>query len=700
MANPLVTGPGAVRKVIPKVYVKNNWDDPWLFIEGLRALRSIRTVSPSTSQADFVWHFGRLRNKGNPPELRDPLKLIDYYVKITGLHASGEEELLWVGIMVDDERQFDYHGRGIQNYKAFGLEHVLDRIPINKAYVSTNRGVGGEIEWAPSFNELTTGRQRSLDVTTRRIKGNRHDLDNLFGESGELWNLRQACTYVLDQFGTFSTVTFNLAGQIDALEQFDRGIWEQEGKTVKGFLDTYVSRNVGMGWLIALRDSGIVPIEIFTITDQPITVGPITLPANDSTAPFFMPRVHPFGHVWNIGVLRYANSEVVDSITVQGERVKYTNTWSYTDQNLEKGWTDALFNEYNQLPVGGNLAIKEMERSTDKYSNVFALHKVPSGANGWDGTVGDGIGGLLLQRIPVADDDGVVLLLPIIGGADNRDFTLFDKRFEGMLPFLDGWDYSQNPPVDNNAQGVDSSFRAILGIMKDPRDNTYVVIDRMDHKAPGRLHACSILPYDRAFGVRIHSSPRHHIGRGVFTGKSTFRPEIDYRTLILTATHKADCRQHIKASNPTRHSTTRELVITVPDAEYWIVAPNTVLDVDAQGALLRIHPNNLTVRDDLAKLQAVSAFARAYYFQQRQAIGITVPYVSASPATCAELGSFITDLVGLNVREPVKACVTSQELDYEQQTTVFKTSYMNIDDLVKAGVLFAEQITTHVEGPG
>jgi hypothetical protein len=231
----------------------------------------------------------------------------------------------------------------------------------------------------------------------------------------------------------------------------------------------------------------------------------------------------------------------------------------------------------------------------------------------------------------------------------------------------------------------------MFAIFKDPIDNKFVLADRMDWKRPGRFHQCHIAPEMNEFGVRIEASPRHHIGKGTFTGPSQFGPEIDYRTLIVTASYQSDQRQHILVRNPNEHETNRRLTVTLDEAEYWVASPHTVVGVNGTGDLTYINPDEMILRNDLPKLQAVAAFMEAYFFQTRQALSITVPYISATPGTSQELGVFITNIVGLQTVEPVKAVVTSQVFDFRNQTTTTKTSYMSLDEMIQAGLTWASR---------
>jgi hypothetical protein len=695
MANPVLAGP-IVRKFTPKVYVKFNWAGSWQYVPRLYPIRSRFSVSPQVSDADFVWHFGRVHALGLPPVSLTPLNLRDYYVKITAVQPLPDgqgttEETLWVGIICDDEitlrRTSDL--RGIQQIKAFGLEHLLDRIPIDRAYAEHNFNPM-TLGWAPNFNDRAIGGRREVDVSTKQVTGNRRPGSLLFGQGvvlggSSLWNLRQSIDYLLQYF-TAGAIGFQLEGQHQTLEYYSQEIFKAEGKTIKAYLDEYVSRKRGLGWYIRTDGAGTVGIRVFTQVGTPVTVGSVTLPANDRLVPFVVNTTYPGPHLHDLGVFRYALSEEVKELLVQGQRIKVTANFSYPDHTLEEAWSNAQRLEYENGANSQDGEENDHFRSEDRFRRVFACHRVP---RNWDGQVGNGKGGPKTNCLPITDDTGGVSVL-----GQPHHWT-FGKSFERELPFMEGHDYDIAPPTNNLPTGAEPEFKPLAAILKDV-DDRFVFVDRMNEKDADRLNNCHVRPLDREFAVELTVSPRHLIAHDFNTawvGQPTRQePEIDYKTLIIVGTFTGDQRQHYKVQNPNiQADVARRLTITVEESEFWLAHRETIWRIDTDGQPVSISAFNQILRNDRVKLEAVTAFAQGYFFTTRQAIRFVSQGLSRTQSITAELGSYINSLVGAAASEPVNAVVTAHIHNYRRQTTTTETGFLGVDDVVSAGLTLSKE---------
>src|SRR3990170_1095377 len=104
MVQPIFSQDGSVvRKCKPRVYVKYLWKDAWKKVDYLYPIQSKRTAFPEMSSATFQWLFGKIYYFGSPPRIAQQLNLRDYYVKIVVEFVNGQTELVWVGIITDDE---------------------------------------------------------------------------------------------------------------------------------------------------------------------------------------------------------------------------------------------------------------------------------------------------------------------------------------------------------------------------------------------------------------------------------------------------------------------------------------------------------------------------------------------------------------------------------------------------------------------
>lgn len=139
---------------------------------------------------------------------------------------------------------------------------------------------------------------------------------------------------------------------------------------------------------------------------------------------------------------------------------------------------------------------------------------------------------------------------------------------------------------------------------------------------------------------------------------------------LLTATLETDRRLGVKVALAGGAETPHIKVISAPEAIAHWVLPGTVLDVSAQGALIR-YDGDATYYSDAPMLRNVAALAAAWYGRRRATLdlvvhGITFEYLP---------GALIRENRTAWFSVPVETVVTERVWDFRNQTTVVKTSY-------------------------
>lgn len=706
--------PNPIKRTIWTVERKTRWLDDWQEVGYLDPLRCNMVCAPEVSQATFQYHFGRVKREDANQFY--PFVWEEVRNKFLRIRARWTDEGDWfrlfTGIAVDNETELNNPviQSGIQTVTAHGIEHLLDRQLIRKAWALTlNDTEPNKLDWVPTFNErhfrgLTIKGNRTKDTLSAT---NTHHFHNT---NTDQWSNYDICKYLL-YYHSPENIGFAITGQAKECLDTIFEIHDFSQDTLWTALNKLIDRRYGCGFYLNYPESSaeLVEIVVFSVSDVAVNFGDVTLPANENLQPFVMPETFPGTHlVDEIPFTRTAKNQY-QRIRIQGKRLKVCASFSYPDDTLREDWSDDLEQAYRVATgqSGDDDVCKANDaiRGTDRFRDVYVQHRVHPN---WDGRCGDGEGGQKSLVQVTCNDDG---------GIDEESVAPFwngPTPFGRFTPFQVGTRYDVSPPlVEFEQDGVDASdpeFCPIKAFIQVPFENNtcpgygsgsgsgsgyyptnyrWSLVDKISQVGnEDAKRNCHVSPGDRHKSVRVEVNPNHYLALNHFDGAACNteqnEPRLDYETIIVTGMFETDQRPHIlleiapegEDEPEDDDMTLRELVIDVPYAEYWWVAPNTVVDVGQCGELLRYHPDNdRIIRSDKQKLELVAAYAKNWYGRERQAVRIPIKRLGLY----APLGAVITSINSVSFSEPVRTPVTGLSFDFKSETTVIETGWSALD---------------------
>jgi hypothetical protein len=117
-----------------------------------------------------------------------------------------------------------------------------------------------------------------------------------------------------------------------------------------------------------------------------------------------------------------------------------------------------------------------------------------------------------------------------------------------------------------------------------------------------------------------------------------------------------------------------EMVVEVPGAEYWYLAPSTILGVDGGGSFIYSPAAGVELRNDVDKLLQAMAGAIARYCSTRYKGRVTYRRLEAWGSLCGQI--LVTIETGADVTQGfVGAPIIAVDWHFERRTTEIKTGY-------------------------
>lgn len=673
-------------KTTQRILRKENFADDYAVDSSLKVDEEspvVDVVAPSIPTAVLYRPVGYIKGHADTEFQEVITDFVDYKGHHFKVQVSQDDGLSWETIFVGfcEEQIFlveraDFASGG-QKFICYGYAALLDKQPIqvgrayNPATTSTH-----DLEWVPAFNSKNSKRRLDFNLAGNRTT-EKHDGIYVYSrEDGEVWTNQDIAEYCI-AIGLPTAEFFDdlpLVGQFAALDAIKRFWPSRKPESLWKWLCKVIDRRFGFGFYLeyeegaAPEDAGTLSLRVFTTTDADITIGTTTVPANDRPTSIVLDDPYPANHEWEALEFRESNAYKYDRIEVRGERILCVATFrfgfppgSWGDGSFVKKWMDSLEYSYKQATGANDAEANDLRRSEDRFDSVYSQFGPPLA---WP------YKHLVFQATTEhflgykSDDEGVVT-----NDDEEAPWYAGFHVFERSLPFHSGTDYAVAPPIAYS-EADPPEFRAMMAfarILTGPMAGGYGLLDRMN-EADEELKGASFRPLDNIpLGFGISASPRHYWADGHWeNAKATnVDPGMDYDFIHVTAAWRLDTRQHV-AENLTESgeeesssSTAPERVLTidVDDAEYWVVSPETIVDVK-DGEPEKIHPDNYILRDDLEKLQGVLAAAKAWHSKDRQA----VPFNLHTPRRHKELGVMITSVVGAFFEQAVRAVVTKRTI--------------------------------------
>lgn len=584
---------------------RKQWSGEWEIDIDLEPDRlDLHTGSQGTSKLTFLRRYGQVKPEYEAAQFseRKPLDIGWHWVRLVLLGEEGEFPV-WVGRVENDDR--DLKGAslvrtGDQLWNAYGPDSLLRKTEVYQSYWNRS-GTRIEVDWHPAFNlrdesEYLTGNRSNSKV----------DGSYLFGGT-DTWSNFDALEYLIARHLTVSgQPVWTLGGQVDILKNLQLRIPLSVGFNLEQAIGALIDPKYGVDWKIVLTAQGF-EISVFALTNVTQSFGVYSLPKNPNEV-----RIRASDSVDLRCQVEISRANLYDRLRVVGARIKSTCSFALHGSDFRSLWTSALETQY-KAGAGGSAQENDGYRADDRFRDVYQAFAATAA---WDWQGGEANPRMLL-------DGSIDISTP-------ASYQTAVRRTLRQLCLREGFNYTQNPPVNNNVSGVEADFLPPLAIVYDADKDRYCPVDKLsalDPTYPGV--AVGILEND--WGIRLRSPHNHMFARNHWSGAaaSQIDPSIggfDYESLKFTITIETDHRIALGLDLPEalRSGSGLTKVIEVPGAEYWWLAPYAILGVASDGLPEFAPASGMVLRDDTHVLAAIMAGAVARYLDERARASIDV----------------------------------------------------------------------------
>lgn len=701
------------------VYMKRLWNEsgyPWRLVPYLVAQSATERVLPASSEARLVFRHGRVKPWDATAYADFEARAQhDWYVCIMSTPKMGASTFgpagrpwpLWCGIA--PARNFHVGGsrydgidvikHGDEHIQAVGLEWLLDRRRLTSAYTRQSDGSSNAMGRMPAFNErLKRGPTYPGNRSESKIEVGGDEVTYGFGSELNAyglpyqWSLVDIVEYLLywsDPGSTYEP-TFKFTAPDDIgydLHTYLDGIYDlvrQDRRSVLGVLKALFDRRRGFGARIAWsidNDSssdsygfpaGDVEVQAFSCVADGSTVGSVTFPPNPHCE-----RI-PLDEGFDIedAFASVDSVNTYDRIVVRGAPVvscfslRHSIQWGWPV--YEKAWLTAREVEYrNEVTTEeeAGTVTADAKRRQSKYERVYATFRLPADFP-WSRPDGHTLN-------PVFDANGEITNWTAVGGYDNKHI-----RLHNWLPIPS--------PAATMAESQEANMHKPLALVRawDPDTWNHWVLT---HDIPAEIAAafCAtnarLVPNDREGLLELKFNPPHLLGKYHFdpdTDEAGVMPAFDYEGMYLTIAVEAPAHPTVTVQTGAPPLLgpapvpilARTLVIDVPEAQVWVVAPGTAIGVNAY-SWPEYYSGNRITRDDTDRLRTVAAMAAAVYGKRRTAIRMTKRGLIGGGC----LGRVVQSVSIAQEVHDVNSPVTERSWDFERGTTSISTGWVELD---------------------
>lgn len=618
----------------PIVYLKQNWADDWLWCPELELIGGQDcSASHGLSRIELRRRYGQIKLPWQT-DLYTTIpwnNLDNWWVEVYYFGDIGYVRV-FLGRISGEQR--DVHGSdqgpsGEQRWIAVGPLHLLRKIPVSRSFWWVD-GETKEIGWVPPLNNsddrhgLVGNRTELQEDTTYLYAG-----DYLANEY--IWSYKDYIEYLLHHFVTPAVEpTFTLGGQTEVLESLSEPVQFGESQTVAEILGRLIDPRLGVDYCLRPTEDGF-EIHVFCLTSEAYSFGDCTLPRNPD-----MVRIYSSELTDNL-TTRIARSadHSYDKIRVLGRRMVvcctlYADCFGAHNPNpegtatLEPKWSAALQTEYEStigaewgdmdgdgMPLPMTAANRDDFHRREKFRTVYQLLGAP---HDW------------APMPPLLDAAGEfdehAYLFPL---DSEKQYQHKIRRTLSWLPLRQGWDYSEYPPASLSAEGGLDDFQPPFVLVADrysgdPSDSGYRWL-------LAEAAGISVSVSQTDWGFQLHAPIPHLLDYPNWLSGSDTEIMSRYCYDYLLATLAFECDQRVQITWEAPESSnigTKDYMVS--DAEFWLLAPSTVLGVmdDNPRHLRRSGAQPIVLRNDNDRLAQVMAGAIARYWQERAQATITV----------------------------------------------------------------------------
>lgn len=477
---------------------------------------------------------------------------------------------------------------GRQEWVCYDGLRDLERICVSTSFWDAGAGAVKELGWSPGFNL-----RDDLNTLAGNRTASKHGETYVFG-GRSTWTRRNVVEYLLVRFADRSSqdgAAWLLTGAVDELDQEGDAFSLRHEASCADIIRSCISPAAGMDFVVQGHDAG-YDLFVFSLSTRPIgeresAKRQIVIDPSDR-------RVERCSCVRTserrYDKIRVIGQRAVVCCSLKGARVPSGGG------SLVRQWSLDLEAEY-RAGTGNSLDAAEEHdaaRKDDRFRCVFSRLAAPED---WD-RASAGVN-LAFSADGVRDP----------AGGDYQTTAISTLRW---TPLLEHYDYSGGSEAAYDSDAVQSDLLPPAVWLYDERDGRWVLADEAGV-------AVSVLQH--ALGVQLSASPNHLLAYNWWGGAAVTleEPRYDYRMTIATLAFECDWRQVLEVETNDGLNDGSVLVIEVPNAEYWWVAPGTITAL-VDGYLISEVPNGLTLRNDISRLRFTMDGALARYHQTRRRV--------------------------------------------------------------------------------
>ena len=679
-----------IKRLHIQVYSRIKWTDNWQIEPHIEPLTADVVMAPSIGTAILRLRYGKGQWEDwtsllSGAEMRE-MSRIYIQIRVSYNADMSEAGIYFTGFIPAE--QFDILGDNpIETVDlevmAYDLAKLLE-VPLTGAWVDP---VGDDdtaavwIDSLPKFNkrykhEWEVEGNRSTSKYVSPVTGAE---SYVFSEDGEVWTNADIVEYLLAYYqpkdGPVFSMNWLKENDKDILEALGqiKNIYDPNNLLLIEMINTLISRSRGLTWTTTALLNDNVEIAIFSLLDADLTINEIKLPKNS----------HPLkANLWKLQMdskvtVVKDSRNVADKITVRGAKMKTCFTAEFSDNTLEKAWTDALetayknaakdITGYDELDDDRQATANDRYRGADRFHRVFSSFRLPRTFNWKKG---------LHNLIPLLD--------PATGELDinkNAAYWNIGKRILHTLPFKKGIDFSDVEEDDENPLGSEPEYKPILAIVKGP-DDKYFLAEKFCTEIMSL--SAAIRPMRAETGVEVKFSPaylaaKNHWPVSAEPGLHDITDEdsvlsCDYEDTLVTVFVETD--QYVKLEYSPAADTAKDItnhkIIDIPAAQLWYVVPGTIIDIAADGTLLAYGADNpAVIKDDRDLLKGILVAAAVWYCKPKYKVNIT----SDSLDAMAALGDMLIDIDPEKKNDQLGSVITHLSFYFSNQKTIIDTDF-------------------------
>lgn len=639
-----------------EVYTRTKWAEEWILRETLIPTEVTWSVAPTLPVAVLEMHYGEVLQPSGLNGGRqfdevlksDWTSLVGSFLKVEFRSYVLPEDIAnvdgyyrrWYGRI---EEVHDEQG-GVSNstgkaygkltFVAYGLEKLLADHAILESFCVDNDG-----------NPLTVG--IPLDFNRqgpRAIVGNRSAVQSgasyVFGGKPST-NVAWSSYEILDYLLTYQTpvnesgdtvVLFTPRLPIGLPPTNDTPIIKCDNATTYSIISQILDRRrVTMWWVDVDDDTNQCLLKADTMVPSPIIGNKLSLPPNSNQI-----HLRYDGDSLTNVVINNSELPTVDQVVCQGPRIRCCATFSYDDDNIEKGWTTTQQETYEAggyphpdgTPVKRKQTRNDAVRRSPTLEDVYSLFRIPED---WNFYVGNGFG---VSANP----------LFVVDVTDVQPQCFSELFLDQTLPLLEGVDYSDSAIGDGTvplAYGDNNEMRPFVLFRKpwtesglyryQNAEGSAASVETTNPKENPRLSCNMSIPErSRSVRLKVQGDVQHAIAYGDFTGQSEDPKfgRFSWTQALFTLSIESQFRtEGIWPDILYVNDAVRKKVIYCGDQyRQDYVAPDTVVGVDADGKLVTSDGGWIPLKngdDDPTKLlQDIAKIAHSWYGTQHYVLSL------------------------------------------------------------------------------